>query len=129
MKKFKIGLDVHGVIDRHPELFAFISQALVAAGAEVHIITGPEHSAEFEKQIRDWGIAFTNFCGIVDYCAAKGIEVTWDERGHGWVREEAWDTAKAEYCAVNGIDLHIDDSETYGRHFTTPYLQLLRKTR
>lgn len=26
-------------------------------------------------------------------------------------------------CAANKIDLHIDDSEEYGKFFTTPYFQ------
>ena len=32
-----------------------------------------------------------------------------------------WNTAKAKYCAENGIDFHIDDSKAYAKWFITPY--------
>ena len=32
-----------------------------------------------------------------------------------------WDSAKANYCKVKKIDLHIDDSPIYQRYFSTPY--------
>lgn len=34
-----------------------------------------------------------------------------------------WDRTKAEYCAREEIDLHIDDSDVYGQYFTTSYLK------
>jgi 8-oxo-dGTP diphosphatase len=34
---------------------------------------------------------------------------------------KVWNRAKAEYCKKNGIQLHIDDSDVYGKYFETPY--------
>lgn len=120
----RISLDVHGVIDTHPELFAAISKSLVEQGHEIHIVTGPSQTPEFEQYLRNLGIEYSHFCSIIDYRKAQGITVTYDVRGQGWVRPEQWDSAKADYCALNKIDLHIDDSEIYGLYFTTPYLKI-----
>lgn len=125
MRKLRIGLDVHGVIDKYPEVFAALSRALVKDGHDVHVVTGPSRTPDFEAQLRVWGIDFTHFCSIIDYRAEQGIAVTYDERGP-WVRPEEWDTAKAEYCEKEKIDLMIDDSDVYHRHFKTPYLRCMR---
>ena len=39
-KIFKLGLDLHGVIDSIPNEFKFLSNAIVSSGGEVHILTG-----------------------------------------------------------------------------------------
>lgn len=124
----KIGLDVHGVLDTHTNVFATIAKALVADGHEVHIITGPSKAHAMKDlatlDIKE-GVHYTHFCSIIDYRASQGVTVTWDDRGHGWLRSELWDSAKAEYCSENGVHIHIDDSEVYGKHFTQGiYLQL-----
>ena len=60
VSKFSLGLDLHGVIDSLPEVFAFLSKAVVDAGGEVHILTGSkiEQAKEELKKIRkrfyDW---------------------------------------------------------------------------
>jgi len=123
----KYGFDVHGVIDTYPTVFAAMMRALVAAGHEVHVITGPSQTPEFEKDLEAHGVVYTHFCSIIDYCHAKGIAVTYDGRGNGWVRAEAWDSAKGEYCALNGIHLHIDDSDEYHKWFQTPYLKMMKR--
>jgi len=38
--KYKIGLDLHGVISDMPEFFSFFTNAMINSGAEVHILTG-----------------------------------------------------------------------------------------
>ena len=38
--KFKLGLDLHGVIDALPDSFAFLSNAVISFNGEVHILTG-----------------------------------------------------------------------------------------
>ena len=90
----KFGLDVHGVIDKHPQVFAAVAKALVEANHEVHIITGPTKSYalwDLAKAGFVEGVHYTHFCSIIDYRASQGITVSWDERGHGWLRPELWD--------------------------------------
>lgn len=120
----KFGLDLHGIIDRYPEIFSVLSKALVQAGHEIHIITGPSWTPELEAEILGYGIVWTHHCSIIDYRASQGTPVSFDIEGRGWMDTEVWDRTKAEYCAEVGIDMHIDDSEVYGKYFTTPYLKM-----
>ena len=116
----KFGIDFHGVINKDPSTFVALSHALVDAGHEVHIITGPRR-AIVEPQLNTYGIAFTHFFSIVEHEEARGIhQIEWKDSGP-WMEFDIWNKAKAEYCREHGIDLHIDDSVKYGEHFTTPF--------
>lgn len=118
----KIGLDIHGVIDANPELFSALSKMFIAAGAEVHIITGPKFS-QVEDILKKHDIAYTHFCSIVEEAVKQGHHVRWADENNPWIDDkDIWDKIKAVYCKEHGIDLHIDDSSVYGQHFETPYL-------
>lgn len=115
----KIGLDFHGVINERPEYFALFTQAAIRKGYEIHVITGgPLHVVQ--KMLDDYGVKYTQIFAILDYYDARG-EVTYFANGEYKIPDELWDTAKAEYCSVNGINLHIDDSSKYVKWFLTPY--------
>ena len=120
----KIGIDIHGVIDTNPKFFAEFSKAIVAAGGEVHVITGPKRSA-VEADLKTWGITYTHFFSIVDSVGEN--EVRWEDDKNPWVDSEVWNRRKAKYCKENGIELHIDDSNEYGLHFKTPYARFYSK--
>jgi hypothetical protein len=66
-QKFKIGVDIHGVIDSLPELFSFLTESIVKNGGEVHIITGGSWSQELESQITNLGISWTHKFSVYDY--------------------------------------------------------------
>ena len=123
----KFGFDIHGVSDKYPKTFAAMSKALVDAGHEVHVLTGPPWNDRIKKELEDIGITYTHFFSILDYLKEKGVPITWDDRGRGWADKEHWNVAKAEYCRDNDIDLHIDDSDEYHEHFTTPYLLMIKR--
>lgn len=116
----KFGLDFHGVINKKPEMFSALSHALVQAGHEVHIITGPRRN-KIEEDLKNFNIAFTHFYSIVEYEEARGTEIFWDSKGDPYMDMAIWKRAKSEYCKREGIDLHIDDSAEYGEHFSTPF--------
>jgi hypothetical protein len=127
--KFKIGLDVHGVIDGMPEFFAFLTQSFVNSGGEVHIITGGRWDSEFEKQLNDFGIKWTHKFSVYDYLKSIGAEQTGKiQFPDGTVQRkfnpEDWDKVKGEYCKEMGINLHIDDTLIYNNFFTTPFARL-----
>jgi len=126
-KQLKVGLDLHGVLDAKPKLFGPLSSALVDAGHEVHIITGPEWSKKLENQLYDLEIYFTHFFSIVEYHKNRGTDMRIDEFGHVHLDPYLWDKTKGEYCARVGIDLHFDDSDTYGYFFKTPYARFFSK--
>ncbi len=123
----KIGLDIHGVMDACPELFARLSKDLVAAGWEVHVITGPPDGPRIREELARLGITFTHFFSIVDYHKSIGTQIFTDDKGHHFVDDYLWDKTKGDYCLREGISIHIDDSDAYQYHFKTPYCRFLSK--
>lgn len=117
----KIGIDVHGVADSSPHLFSELSRILVDNGHEVHILTGAEHTEELEHEIRYiLGLSFTHFFSTTSHHKNAGTEITYID-GNPYMDNKIWNRAKAEYCRKNDIQLHIDDSDVYGKYFKTPY--------
>lgn len=127
----KIGLDIHGVIDKHPFL-RDLAMLLVGNGHEVHVITGAPLNAVSDGYFTHDGIQlylesfgyvcgkhYTHFYSIVDHHRSIGTNVYCDANGC-WLDNDTWMEAKAMYCRENSIDLHIDDSESYAKLFTTP---------
>ncbi|MFA6158371.1 MAG: hypothetical protein WC763_01975 [Candidatus Paceibacterota bacterium] len=119
-QRIKIGLDLHGVVDTRPDFFKTLTKLLVDNGHEVHIITGAKSEAEMAR-IRELGISFTHLFSITDHHIKAGTALRWDEKGDPHLDPYLWDKTKAEYCKEHSIDLHLDDSDTYGYFFKTPY--------
>jgi len=131
--KFKIGLDIHGVVDSMPEFFSFLSNAFISAGGEVHIITGGRWDSEFETMLNDFGIKWTHKFSVYDYLKESDAEVIGKvEFPDGTIQKkfknEDWDKVKGQYCKDNGINLHIDDTLIYNNFFTTPFARLWTHT-
>lgn len=70
-------------------------------------------------------IYYTHIFSIADHHKEKGTVIRYDEKGTPWIDTELWNKTKAEYCADKKIDLHMDDSDIYHKHFTTPYAQII----
>ncbi len=117
--QLKIGLDYHGVVNVRPEYFAAFAREALRRGHEVHIITGGPYKV-VEEQLKKQHIVYTRIFAILDYYDARG-EVTYFENGEYHIPDKLWDSAKAEYCSAEGINMHIDDSREYIKWFTTPY--------
>jgi phosphoserine phosphatase len=119
--KLKIGLDIHGVISRKPEVFALLSRTLVDAGHEVHVITGS--ATEYaKKELAEYGITYTHLFSITDHHIKMGTEKTHFEEGRPCFSPRIWDKTKAEYCREQSIHLHLDDSLEYAKYFREPTL-------
>ena len=130
MRKLKIGFDIHGVIDDKSDVFSALSKILVDSGNEVHVITGSFRTDELEREIKEkHNISYTHFFSILDYHKELGTKIEYDEDGQAWIEGELWDKTKAEYCQRVGIDLHLDDSDSYGDYFLTPYARFYTKDR
>jgi len=117
----KVGIDFHGVIDDNPEFFSELSKLFVNNGHEVHIITGEKDTPAFRKKLSDLSIEYTHLFSIVTYHSFLGTEI-WYKMNNPYMEESTWDRSKADYCAREKIDLHVDDSEKYFKYFTTPYV-------
>jgi len=127
--KFKLGLDIHGVVDAMPEFFSFLTDSFIKNGGEVHIITGGRWDSEFEKQLNDFGVKWTHKFSVYDYLKESDAEVIGkvqfpDGTIQKKFKNEDWDSVKSQYCKENGIDLHIDDTLIYNNFFSTPFARL-----
>ena len=120
----KIGLDFHGVITAIPMFFAMLTKMLVDNDHEVHILTGQKDCEKIRKQLEDYSIKYTHFFSITTYHEGIGTKVTYDKKGNPWMDDEIWDRTKGDYCRENRIDFHFDDSDTYGKYFTTVYIKI-----
>jgi predicted ATP-dependent endonuclease of OLD family len=55
-----IGIDLDGTITEMPQLFAVLTNALIATGNKVHIITYRDDTKEeIAKELEDFGVSFT----------------------------------------------------------------------
>jgi hypothetical protein len=127
--KIKLGIDVHGVIDAMPEFFAFMTDAFVKNGGEVHIITGGSWTEEMKSEIESYGIKYTHVFSVYDFLVKSDSVTTGEiEFPDGTIqskfRDEDWDVVKANYCRDNGITLHLDDTMSYNEFFSTPFARL-----
>ena len=128
-QKIKIGCDLHGVMDSLPELFSFLSNAIISAGGEFHILTGGSWTDELENQVRSYGIIWTHKFSVYDHLMEIGSNTVGEVQfSDGTIQKRfengSWDHIKADYCRVNNISLHIDDTLIYNDFFTTPFARL-----
>lgn len=120
----KIGIDIHGVLDTFPEFFSFLTEKLKKNGYEIHIITGARETEKIHKELKSYNIIYDKFFSILDYHTKIGTEIIKDSNDEEWILDEKWDRTKAEYCKNNNIDIHIDDTEKYGKYFETGFIYL-----
>lgn len=116
MKKFKLGIDIHGVIDHNPGFFSMLTKILKGHDEiEVHVITGGRFAEEAQK-LKDWGIEYDEFFSIYDYHHAMGTETWYAADGTERMNDEDWNPTKGDYCHREGITIMIDDTKQYGNY-------------
>lgn len=119
MSKFKIGIDIHGVLDTHTEYFKSICKSMSKQECcEVHIITGSP-----KNEISDWlennGIKYDHFYSITDDLISKGYEHEYrrcfktNTMKGPFFNKEVWNKAKSIYCDANDINIMYDDNIDY----------------
>jgi hypothetical protein len=131
-----LGLDIHGVLDHHPE--RFIKRALEnweakSQAPRIHeaqstymnyVITGPRR----EKALKELQVLADKFNGgkpfwdevysIVDFIVENNIPHTTDEKGHVWTLvNEDWNKVKGILASKLKLDMHYDDSMDYEPYF------------
>ena len=126
---FKLGLDIHGVVDSMPEFFSFLTDSFVKNGGEVHLITGGHWNEDFEKQLNEFGVKWTHKFSVYDHLIETGAGITGEiQFPDGTIQKKfengLWDHVKADYCKKNNISLHIDDTLIYNDFFQTPFARL-----
>ena len=119
---YKLGLDIHGVIDKEPELFSELTRIMKSKGCEIHILTGSRITPELKEQLNGYGIVYDYIFSILDYHTETGEDMWQDSKNNWWIDDEIWDGTKSIYCVDNNINLHIDDTKRYGEFFSTPFI-------
>lgn len=117
----KLGLDYHGVIDRHPELFAMMAKNVIADGGEVHIITGMKEDEALIASLKEKGIEYTDIFSITDQLIFEEHGYALNEKGGMVFHEKLWNSTKGDYCKLCQIDVHFDDTIAYEEYFSTPF--------
>ncbi len=113
----KIGLDLHHVIDHDPKFFSKLSAAIIAAGGEIHILTGSEISEKIISELKNYGMVWTKLFSIADYYKAQpGVKMWRDKEGRPWVSDLEWNCAKGLYAEQEGLDIVLDDTPIYGEY-------------
>ncbi len=119
MKKIRIGIDFHGVFNTKPEYFSRFCHDAMARGWEIHIISGgPED--KIKKYLKQYNASYNKIFTILEEAQKLGIVKFFDDKTFH-IDDDFWNKAKAIYCEINNIDLHIDDSQEYGKYFSTGF--------
>lgn len=118
----KLGLDIHGVINKRPQMFANLTEYAKRNGYEVHVLTGSKVTDELHNELKGYGIKYDNLFSILDHHEREARTDMWqDSRNNWWIDDDVWNKTKGIYCKKHNIDLHIDDTKIYGKYFETPF--------
>ncbi len=113
----KIGFDVHGTIDKNPEVFKPMMKALLKVNHEICIISGPPKD-QILKELKKLGLIenyhYRKIYSVVDfllkYSDAKMIQ---DEKGHWWCEDYYWWESKGEICNYYNVEVIYDNEIKY----------------
>ena len=129
----KLGLDMHGVVDKDSVFFSHLADIMLLRDHEVHIVTGREDTEELREELANCSMIvgsrdlFTSILSITTYQKALGVPVCYlnDDPTQPMMDPKVWNPTKATLCATAGIDVMIDDStlyEPYFRDIKTQYI-------
>jgi hypothetical protein len=127
----KIGLDIHGVITKHPKFFSELTKLFKEAGHEVHILTGSSLNPDTKygrialDELKKYGIHYTHLYSIIDHQEKIGTEIVYEDDENPWIDDDLWNCAKGDYCKEHNIDIMFDDTRAYADYFDTPFVHFL----
>ena len=113
----RIAFDVHGTIDKDPEVFKPMMKALLEADHEICIVSGPPKDQIFKElakleYIED--VHFRRVYSVVDFIKEySDVEMTQDEKGYWWCEDYYWWRSKAEICGFYNINVIYDNEIKY----------------
>lgn len=102
-------MDIDDTITRHPVFFAFLSNALIAAGHEVLILTFRIDRAGADADLRTWGVVYSEL-------------ITPSPDPDSWDGTDEW---KAQVCRERGVQVLFEDSPEVLRHVDQSVLGLM----
>lgn len=111
----KIAFDIHGTLDKDPEILLPMMKALMKTST-IYIISGPpltevlNHLAKLNCEfLKHYDKAFS----VVDFIRTSGVEMEQHENGSWYCDEENWWKSKARMCSYYEIDILIDNDIKY----------------
>lgn len=116
----RIGLDLHGILDKYPELFKPLCKVAIEYGIEVHVITGPPTEKALDELSRKGYIKTVHYTcvhSVVDYLKSSRTFMWQDGDGNWWASEKDWWSSKAEICRDFDISVMLDNSPEYEEYF------------
>ena len=116
----RIGVDIHGVIDLNPNLSRVILKALIDAGHEIFIISGPPLTEIFDilKNVNLKSVThYHGIRSIVDFLQQRNVKMWLDKKNTWWADYKDWWGAKSKICDELNIDIMVDDSVEYAYYF------------
>ncbi len=129
--KFKLGIDIHGVLDKEPKFYVSLAKMIKKSGGEIHIITGQSWSNKLESQllyyncgIKWWDVFFSIDDDLYKHYKTHNLEIHIDEKGGRTYDEYLWNSSKGKYCNKHKINLMFDDSPFYGQYFKIGYIKI-----
>jgi len=119
-EKYKIGFDLHGVIDTYPEMIYSMMVLIQRTGNQFCIVSGPR-TVIIQRELANINFTFpvvhVDIYSVVDFLQNSGVKTWKDEKGDVWADEQNWWDAKAKISKKENIDYMIDDSEKYRSAF------------
>ncbi len=116
----KIGLDIHGVINKNPEKLIPFANEMRKDGHLVYIITGETISDSLIYELLEYNNGekfWDKLISIQDTLLENGCLYYINEFGRPAFDELLWNSFKGKYCEENSIDIMIDDTPEYGKYF------------
>jgi len=124
----KIGIDVHGMLDKRPHFWVAFAKSVHNHGGKIYIVTGKSWGRDIEEQLLGYNNGekwWDEYFSIDDHLRCdKKLDHFIDYKGGRSYSEEEWNRAKSVYCREECIDIMFDDSPRYGTYFETPYFQV-----
>jgi len=116
----RISIDVHGVITERPEFFAWLTKKLVSHHDAIFILTGQAAGIALVRELAKHSILFHHVLSVTTYHRMIGTPISYKngDPTQPVMPYGVWDPTKAKLCELYDIDLHIDDSDVYGKYFT-----------
>ena len=116
----KVAFDVHGTLDRSPQMIIIWMKMFRESGHDICIISGPP-ILEIRKHLNEiHGEFFKDFIqiySVVDWIKDQGIAMDQNENGSWYCNDAHWWRSKAVMCQEFDIDMIIDNEIRYKKHF------------
>lgn len=128
----KVAFDVHGTLDRSPQMVVVMMKMFEVSGHEVFIISGPPEKEIYEELVKinlDYFHNFKNILSVVDFAKLEGVPMDQHPNGSWYCDDFYWWRSKGLMCKKVCIDLIFDNDLRYAKHMpkTTNFVHWDRK--